>query len=35
MREADNSDGHADIIETWNTVVYLLDIVSINCLDTW
>jgi hypothetical protein len=34
MREADNIDGHADFIETWNTVVYLLDIVRINCLDT-
>ena len=34
MREADNRDGHADFIETWNTVVYLLDIVRINCLDT-
>ena len=35
MREADNSDGHADFTETWNTVVYRLHVVRINCLDIY
>lgn len=29
MREAGNSDGHADFTETWNTVVYHLYVVRI------
>ena len=35
MREADNSDGHADFTETRNTVVYRLHVVRINCLDIY